>query len=459
MATGTYDTPQGMALSLAAVKDLMSAAGARKLFAKHLAPNDNSKNQPYLGPDLTTLNIIPTGQTVSEPTKSHKTGATGTKIFRFSVQLSWLAPTGQLLDAPNSKIIHYPQYPETRFSGFLKGSDVELGEWMNPDKQGRNPNRFLIFGVTDTRRVLAYLAVDGSVASHEMQTFESTAKRAGVFFEIPLQEVQDTRMALLMKLKEIAELGWVDSVRLSANGLTPCNSPNCGGYTLEALLGISPNGFAEPDYLGWEVKQFGVKNFSKLNSSIITLMTPEPDGGVYCTDGVDKFVRAYGYADLKGREDRLNFGGVHRHGTKVARTGLTLYLKGYDTSTQKIVDADGGIVLLDDFGVIAAQWGFTKLIDHWKRKHNQAVYVPSIAEIGASRRYRYGASVKLCSGTDFLHVLKALLESSIYYDPGIKIENASTNPVSKRRSQFRIKSKDVNALYNNVEVVDLNCLL
>jgi hypothetical protein len=31
-------------------------------------------------------------------------------------------------------------------------------------------------------------------------------------------------------------------------------SSNCGGYTLEAELGATPNGYSEPDFMGWEIK-------------------------------------------------------------------------------------------------------------------------------------------------------------------------------------------------------------
>jgi hypothetical protein len=34
----------------------------------------------------------------------------------------------------------------------------------------------------------------------------------------------------------------------------PCTAPQCGGFTLEAELGIPKNSEAEPDFLGWEVK-------------------------------------------------------------------------------------------------------------------------------------------------------------------------------------------------------------
>jgi hypothetical protein len=36
----------------------------------------------------------------------------------------------------------------------------------------------------------------------------------------------------------------------------------------------------EPDFLGWEVKQFAVEGFERIESAKpITMMTPEPDGG------------------------------------------------------------------------------------------------------------------------------------------------------------------------------------
>ena len=46
----------------------MRDAGATKFYAKLLAPNDNSKNQPYLSKDFSALNIIPFGDIEEEKT-------------------------------------------------------------------------------------------------------------------------------------------------------------------------------------------------------------------------------------------------------------------------------------------------------------------------------------------------------------------------------------------------------
>jgi hypothetical protein len=72
--------------------------------------------------------------------------------------------------------------------------------------------------------------------------------------------------------------------------------------------------------------------------------------------------------------------------------------------------------------------------------------------------YRYGNLIRIGYGTDFTLCLKALALNKVYYDPGIKLENASTAPRTKRRSQFRIKSADLPTLYHEMKTVDLSMI-
>ena len=65
-------------------------------------------------------------------------------------------------------------------------------------------------------------------------------------------------------MHRINRLGWIDSKQLASNGvLKPCSAPQCGGFTLEAELGIPKNRVAEPEFLGWEVKQHAVTSFAR----------------------------------------------------------------------------------------------------------------------------------------------------------------------------------------------------
>jgi hypothetical protein len=225
--------------------------------------------------------------------------------------------------------------------------------------------------------------------------------------------------------------------------------------TLEAELGIMPNGYSEPDFHGWEVKQHSVTTLSHPDSGVITLMTPEPTAGFYHDRGVEAFIRRYGYADRMGRADRINFGGLHKAGERQILTGLTMAIDGFDATSGKITNPDGGVVLRDKNGNNAAEWKFTGILDHWKRKHALAVYVPSIKRT-APLQYRYGNLIRLGTGTSPLRFLDALSKGAVYYDPGIKLENASgLNPTTKRRSQFRVRVTNLDALYDDMRQVDL----
>ena len=217
------------------------------------------------------------------------------------------------------------------------------------------------------------------------------------------------------------------------------------------------NGYSEPDYLGWEVKQYGVNNFTSFTpKSPITLMTPEPNAGLYKEAGPEVFVRHFGYADKNGKPDRLNFGGIYACGKDFhADTGVRMIIDGYDRISGKMTDIEGGIQLVDRDGDVAAEWQFKSMMQHWNRKHAQAAYVPSLMR-NPPPEYAYGAEILLCEQTDFILFLKAFADGVVYYDPAIKIENASSAKTTiKRRSQFRVKHSHIKQMYHKSEIVQL----
>jgi hypothetical protein len=270
---------------------------------------------------------------------------------------------------------------------------------------------------------LGFVTAPNSGISRDFE-HEQTISEHGVFKVIELPQVSNNRIKLINELFRIHQLGWIKSKRLDRDGnILPCEAPNCGGYTLEAELGITPNGYAEPDFLGWEVKQFGVDSFLKTNSATITLMTPEPTDGIYKTEDTEVFIRKYGYADKTGREDRMNFGGVHKTGIRHASTNLEMQLIGFDIDSGKIRSTNGRIALIDIEGNETASWSFGSMLLHWNRKHNQACYVPSLTEKENERQYKYGNNIILGTGTDFQLFLSQMAKGNIYYDPGIKMEN------------------------------------
>jgi len=436
-------------ITLAELRERMAAAGVRQLLVKELSANDNSKNQPYLGGDMNVANILPTGPVRAETTEK------GNESLKAPLPFFWLQPEGGTAPAPNAQIIMYPQYPEVRLSGFLKGAIKAPSDVMNIRQQGR----FLFLGITNDRDIVAWATSPDSALAKGLRALVDLEK-LGVFNVVPMAAAENrtTRQLLLAELKRIHRLDWIESRRLRLDGTyVACEASQCVGYTLEAELGVPSNGRAEPDFLGWEIKASEVAAFGRPPASkAVTLMTPEPTGGYYRSEGVEAFVRKYGYADKMGRVDRLNFGGVHRSAERHQGTGLTLLLAGFDSQSSKITNPTGALALVDDAGLIAAEWSFAALMSIWNRKHAQAAYVPAEAETDPVRRYRYGSIVRLGEGTDFTKLLSAIAKGHVYYDPGIKLENASQpKPAVKRRSQFRIGSKSIPQLYQNTETVDV----
>ncbi len=433
--------------SLEELKAAMRQAGVIRLYQKSLAPNDNYKNQIYLGGSFSVLNQL--------PTKRPEVQENGKTIWA-QVDFWWLERDNEKLRAPQTKLILYPQYPEVRLSGFLAGCNSQRGHYFDPSKLGRTVGRVIFLGVTAKGQIIGHVTAAGSKLSS--QTFERLDPQDTTLLRpISLHDRVDDRQQLLSELARIHRQGWIESKSLRADGtIQPCTSSNCVGLTLEAELGVAKNGRPEPDFLGWEIKASLVSRLDRPpTAKPQTLFTPEPTFGFYKSDGVEAFVRKYGYVDRKGRADRLNFGGKFVCGVKASLTNLTLAIDGYNPSKGTIENSGGGIVLHDQSGEVAAGWTFSGLLERWSRKHDRAAYVSGIKD-PSQWQFRYGNDVRLAVGTDFSLFLKAVYDGLVFYDPGIKIEDASTaRPKIKRRSQFRIASNRLSDLYHQVENVKL----
>lgn len=461
--SGTYDLDKTENFDFIDLQKQFAVKGVERILWKPLSPNDNSKNQPYFGGDFSALNVIPSGQLEVTKTSSAKPSTSaGKELIKSALNFSWLDPEGTEYLAPNAKLILYPQYPEVRFSGFLQNSKVAMSKWMQPNKFGRSADRHLILGITDSGVVYGYLAVPGSAIANYLGSVKRDSITS-VFFELPLLPDRiDSKTILLNTLSEIHLSGWHKSQRLTrdSNGsinISEYSAANGGGYTLEALLGIFPNGDSAPDFHGWEVKQYSVSSCQKSEniSKAITLMTPEPDGGLYKTEGVAAFVNEFGYPDRLGRPNRYNFGGTHYVDKNNKSTDMSLALAGFHKNL-KSFDVNGSVDLMHGDRV-AASWSYVKLLEHWRKKHSQAVYVPCVATNTQPKEYYYCSPVYLGEGTDFAMYLKSLKSGSIYYDPGIKLEvGENGKSKTKRRSQFRIRFKDVNRLYEKWTKAELD---
>lgn len=431
------------------VSGVMRRHGAKRIVFKLLANNDNSKQQIYFGSDFDVLRLIPHGELVGEPTKDKGL------MFKAQLKLSWIdihcdAPPAP---APGAQLILYPRYPEVRMSGFLRGSLLSPAKLMRPPTSEERLSRehmprCLVLGICDDDTILAYSGDWGGDLSQDAKSRiqkGNMLKVASVFYELE-QPVENGRILLLQRLTEIYRRGPVRSGRLNSEGqLMEYQAKNGAGYTLESLFGIIPNGRSEPDFQGWELKSHG--------SGAVTLMTPEPDSGMYRTD-LSRFLSEYGVCN----EFRRDFTGRHLMDILQGRSGLTLRMEGYDPLRCEIVDPKGGLILRDRAGNMAAGWTFNKILTHWSRKHAQTAFVSYSTEERDIRFYQYGPEVHLCEGAGLKPFLRAMHSNMIYHDPGINMKFLDGKWVSKKRNQFRVAWKNIVHLYEKSERVLLSDL-
>ncbi len=361
------------ALDADAIAGALTAQGCTEVLVRRLsAKQGNSKQQIYLGTDLAEVARIPSGALTRHTTRSTKLGAEGREIFHAPVELVWLAPDFEEAPAPNTKVIFYPQYPEVRLSGFLEGSPDAPTWLLSVQQRGRDEGRLLLLAPTPDGRLLALCLPPEARAIRRIEVL-ARAKQGPLNLWVLDAPGVDPRQELLQRLAALHSKGWVTPSRLTASGLHPCRGTNCGGYTLEANLGVFANSRAEPDLLGWELKAHSVRDLGAVRlAGVLTLMTPQPDGGPYVSMSLLEFLQKYGYSR---RSERWDFTGVHRVGSPTPpHTGTRLVLQGY--RSPRSYDPAGCVALLDRNGDVAASWSFAKLLDHWSTKHALAAYVP-----------------------------------------------------------------------------------
>lgn len=419
----------------------MNSHGVSRIVGKRLSENDNSKNQIYLG---SAINVVTNMgiRVIQEGGKRPRHIA--------DVDLDWISPSGLVSNAPRTKLILYPKYPEVRLSGFLERSPT-APKFL----AGRLKGRVLLLGMTESQKVMAYAAApESSIAKY---FWRDEFKPNNLLFDVDQGPV-NSKTALIAKLRRTQALGWIKGKRLKKNGLVEYNSRNGIGYTLEAELGVVSNSLKNPDFRGWELKAHTIKRFEKpVISTPISLFTPEPDGGYYVDAGFHNFMKRYGYPDEKGRQGRTNYVATHRVGVPATRNNVTLELEGFDSRSNSIQDLSGKAILIAPDGCEIASWSFPHLLNSWNKKHRQAVYIPAIAKTERTKRsYWYHSIVRLGEGTNFKKFLIALADGSIFIEPGHKMVEKNGQVTSHKRTQWRIKSPDLPPLYDHMISIDVS---
>ena len=303
-------------IGLHRIATLMKGMGATRIFFKLLANNDNSKNQIYFGSDFSVIQIFPSGEI-----SNHGVGAKGS-IFKAPLNFSWISGSGESEPAHSAQFILYPDYPEVRLSGVLKGCVLAPSELMQPptieSREDRTLHkRCMVLGIVD-EKILAYVGSWGSILTLEAESAiaDGTAViAASVFYEF-FPDPIDSRAELVERLREIWRMGPIRSCRLNSHGeKIDYRAANGAGYTLESQFGISPNGISEPDFMDWEIKAH--------SGGAVTLMTPEPDAGDYL-DSLEKFLRKFA---TRSSPVRMDFASRHCIGQENKKKSIDTFAR------------------------------------------------------------------------------------------------------------------------------------
>ena len=157
-------------MDLATVFRLLKDNGATEVLYKVLPRNANSKNQVYLAPDLSQLGKIPSGEVTLHESTTKKGGGVEA-VFRSALDFYWIRRDGHPCHAPDAKLIFYPQYPEVRLSGFLRGCSDAPSSLYDKGKRGEEPDRILVLGVGNGTKVLGITLPPESPAAREIGSF------------------------------------------------------------------------------------------------------------------------------------------------------------------------------------------------------------------------------------------------------------------------------------------------
>ena len=438
-------------LSLKSLTQQLFDLGCSEVLIKNLSPNDNTKNQIYLGPDFSNVAKIPTGLITLKRGTSQKPKS-GKPIYQALINFFWISPDG-VMAAPHCKLIYYPQYPEVRLSGFLRGCSRAPNYLLSENSlRGREEGRILTLGISSSDN-----SVYGAVFSKEHRIVdEINSERTENYGVLKVLMIDkglpnftkhpdyDSKTELLERLCRISSKGAIAGWNLKSDGrVLETNAPNAGGLTLEAELGIPENPDNRPDFKGWEVKSTSVK------SSEISMISGQPDGGLIIDD-FEKFMIVYTDEIDKGKYKERYYTGRLRVGDEMKKGRQLIH-------ERKL----GFLRVVDENDHVLAEWSHEYLLNYWKKKHENGVHIgvkrqDKVTELGKRALFTFYPDVEVGSGSTFGLFLNQIDDGNISYDPACWIRQYpnSGKPKKKQRNNLRIRKKAYRNLYHNFELIN-----
>ena len=429
--------------NLKSVAALFAPFDVEKLLIKILAPSqDNDKNQINFGSSKKgILNLFPGDislELLNESRSSKKAYSdSGSPKPCLSLDFYWIDPhSGKPHSAPEAKIIDYIQYPEARFSGFLKNCEI-APDCLRRTSQKNYGKRALVLGVNGSGQTFG-LTLTSDLDPAFSLIVDLPKSNIAPLFKVFLIGHQGKSEEQLL----VSELGslvgkWHKSqiIRKGHSKPSAFKGPAGAGNTLEAIMNIPANAKKEPDKYGYEIKAFR-------KGGKISLMTPTADRGEEGRLSFKEFMNTYGWISPKDPQ-RLVFNGIFKY-LSDRNDRFVLDMSGYDSESDKFKDNVSEIIPFlrsKSDGAMVSGWSFEKLLRSWNEKHSKACYVEYESrpyqgnDSNHDKEYRYTGRIYLCEGTNIFRYLRGIVQTSVYYDPAHEIKEQGGSSV---RPQWRI---------------------
>ena len=234
---------------------------------------------------------------------------------------------------------------------------------------------------------------------------------------------------LLQKLKNIGQMGWIETMRSGDTGV---------GYTLETLLGISANSNKTPDYKGIEIKS---GRFGSVNQ---TLFSKTPNWTISRLQSSLEILKTRGRYSVEKSRNQL-FHSIL--GNKPNSYGLQLHVD-FEVGRlyQFCLEADKRI---DD-----VVWELRALKEALDMKHRQTFWVKTkTRHEGQTESFLYSEAVYTrAPNVDALPLLLQLGEVFVDYT----IKETQTGGAKDQGFLFRMKQSNLKSLFGIPRVFKLN---
>lgn len=319
-----------------------------------------------------------------------------------------------------SKFIHYNRYPERRITSLLPAQVNQPGDrlMLVAKAVGAYEYRCVVAltGTPDWDALHGALGVAGLVeeGSFRLLSAGATTGPSPVFDE------------LLARLRGIAALGWVRTVRAGDTGV---------GMTLESLLGVPPNASGEPDYKGIELK---AKRSGTKATGRRTLFAKTPEWG---QGGRGALLQTHGSLDVNGRFSIYQSIYAHRE----SKDGWRL---AHDPAEQRL--------WVMRHGQRVVSWRIETLAKSLETKHRETVFVYAESRgKGAEEEFRFTRATHAL-GADIERLLRVFEDGQGCHD--FAIHQKPDGSVRDHGFLFRVEDSALPEVFQQIQSIDLESL-